>query len=465
MARPKLDIPDGVTCVSPSQMSVAMRCWRLWAFQYLLGLREPGGRGAAFGNRVHEVHEDYLEHGIAPDPLETWTFRGHLVAILDATPFAPAAAEARLLFNTSTAATLDKQMFPGKVALAMMPQGIYPAPRSGIVEKHFVYKRTKEIWYQGLVDWHVYDRATRRLKVIDHKTSADPVKYGLVTDAPHEDDPAPRKQLRTDHQGLIYARAGLEEYLDPKGGEQPEGVDLYWNYGKSDGVRKHSYVAEAHFDNVGEVYARFENDVHPWAVEMHRLKQMNAEPLSLDPSPNNCRAFNRLCSHASACNLTTEDKLGALLMSTAPNANPLLAKILPGVTNAAATPAPLPAPAAGDVVSPPEAHGPVPAVAAPTAAPTPAPLAPVPGQGAPVVSTVAGVLPVAAAPTPAPAPVAVAPTPAAAPAPAPIAAAAAVAPVVGPPAASDFVMPCAPADFWDKVATKVAAALVAKVSK
>ena len=82
----KLEIPDDVTCVSASQMSTAKRCWRLWAFTYIKGMREPGGRGAAFGNRVHEVHEDYLNGISVPDLAETWTVRAHLKAAGEPVP-------------------------------------------------------------------------------------------------------------------------------------------------------------------------------------------------------------------------------------------------------------------------------------------------------------------------------------------------------------------------------------------
>ncbi len=112
-------------------------------------------------------------------------------------------------------------------------------PGDGIVEHHFLYKREPKIWYRGFMDWHGYDPGTQRLKVLDHKTSLDPQSYGLVTDPEHDD----QKALRDDHQGIIYARAGLDMY------PEADTVDLVWSYGKSDGVRKHSYTAHAHLDD------------------------------------------------------------------------------------------------------------------------------------------------------------------------------------------------------------------------
>lgn len=395
MTRPKLKIPPGVTCVSPSQMSVAKACWRKWGFTYILGQREPGGRGAALGGVVHLRHEDYLNGIAVPDPHETWTFRAHLTAELHSGDV-KRVAEAEDMLRTTSANSLDKTFYPGKVTLNMMPQGVYPAPGEGLVEHHFVYKRTPSIWYQGLIDWHAYDPKTKRLKVMDHKTSSDPKRYGQTDET-----------LGDDHQALIYARAMVEEYAF-----EPDVVELLWNYGKSDGVAKHSYVARVEFDNIGNIYAKFENEVHPWAEEMHRLKQMGADPLSLDPNPNSCRMYHQLCSHYNECKLTTEDQIGALMTTTESLAAKLIgganAAATPGVPNAAPTPAPAaaaPAPAPTAAPTP----GPAPAAAAPApastaaAAPTPTP-APAPAPAA------------AAAPTPAPAP---APAAAAAPQPAP----------------------------------------------
>ncbi len=423
MPRPKLKIPEGVTVVSSSQIGTAIDCWRKWGFAAILGQRDPSGRGAAFGGVVHERHEDYLEHGTVPKREETWTFRQYLEyegASSDRKRYEAAHA---VLAKTSKA-QLDKPMYPGKVALNMMPQGIYPAPGTGEVEKHFILYRDEHIWYQGLMDWHVYDAPSRRLKVIDHKTSSGPRKYGLT------DETMPGNK-----QVVIYARAGLDMYPDA------EHIDMYWSYGKSDGVAKHSYVAEAHFDNVGEVHARFENDVHPWAVEIHRLKTMGADPLSLDPNPNSCWLYNQECSHARECNLTSADKIGALMT----DGNSLLQGLLAGA-NAGATPAAAvpPPPAPADVVSPPEAGGPVataPALPLPVAKPAATPKAPAP-------------LPPQAAAAAAPAP-AVPPAPPAVPS-----AAAAPSPV----ATTQPVLEI-PENFWNAVAQGVVDRIVEALSK
>lgn len=469
MARPKLNIPPGVTVVSPSQIDTAEQCWRKWGFTYILGQREPGGRGATFGGVVHERHEDYLEHGTVPTREETWTFRHHLRNELMTANVNGVEAAKRVLAKTS-ASQLDKPMFPGKVMLNMMPKDIYPAPGTGEVEHHFLYKREPKIWYQGLMDWHLYDRATRRLKVLDHKTSSDPKRYGLRSDAPEPDDVVQDKHMRGNKQVVIYARAGIEMYMDTKGGEQPLAVDLYWSYGKSDGVAKHSYVAETHFDNTGEVYARFENDVHPWAVEIHRLKTMGADPLTLDPNPQSCWLFNQECSHARECNLTTEDKIGALLMN-APTGNSLLQGLLSGANAGAAAPAAapatapvMPAPVPGDQISPPEAGGavatapavalpaPVPPAAPPAAAPLP-PAAPAAAPPPPVQP------PPAAAPPVAPPPVAPVAPPATPPPVAPGAVAAA--PPAPAPAQPPLGQVQVPADFWNVIANGIVERIIA----
>ena len=455
MARVKLDIPEGVTCVSPTQIATAEECWRKWAFTYIRHQREPSGRGAEFGSVVHERHEAYLEHGTAPNPAETWTFRNHLLAAIEAGGGVSDEALSALAVITRTPkAQLDKTMYPGKVMLNMMPKGVYPAPRTGQVEHHFVYKREPFIWYQGLVDWHVYDSRTGRLKVIDHKTSSDPQKYGLVTEAPDPDDPEPRGQLRNAKQAVIYARALIDKYMGVDA--TPEHVDMYWNYGKSDGVRKHSYVAEAHYDNPVELCAQFEREVHPWAVEIHRLKTMGADPLTLDPNPNSCWLYNQACSHVSECKLSTEDRLGALMSE---DGNSLLKGLLNSTggapPNAGATPpaaaAPTPPPVAtGDAVNPPESAGAVATtpVAAVTAPPVTAPpvTAPPPATAPPAAAPPAAAPPAA---PPATAPPATAPPATAPPATAP------PAPVAGQPQLT------IPPDFWNVVAQNVVSGILA----
>jgi hypothetical protein len=384
-------------------------------------MREPQGRGAALGDRVHAVHEGYLRDGAAPDPNESWQW--------DQTPPGQKA----------------KTFYPGRIALSMMPAGIYPAPRTGEVEFQFLFKREPLIWYLGLVDWHAYDRATRRLRVMDHKTSADPQKYGLVTEAPDPEDDNPRGQLRADAQGVIYARAMIDRYMGVD--STPEHVELIWNYGKNDAVKKHAYTAHAEFDNVGEIYARFENEVHPIAKEMHRLKVMRADPLTLTPNPNACRMYHTLCPHFEQCDLSTTERIGALIMG-----NALLTSLLADADGAAnpeaapaATPPTPPVPTVGDAVNPPEAAGAQPTV------PT------IPLGTAPVAAT---------APTPPVAPVAAAPAPAP-PAPAPAPPAALTRPVAAvaaePAPAPSVIAAQVPGGFWELVAEKVAQQLVARM--
>ena len=426
--RNRLTIPPGVPVVSASQIQKAELCFRKWAFESIWGMREPQGRGAAHGDRVHAIHEGYLREGTAPDPNESWQW--------DKTPPGQTA----------------KTFYPGRVALSMMPAGIYPAPRTGEVEYHFVFKREPLIWYQGLVDWHAYDRASRFLRVIDHKTSVDPQKYGLVTEAPDPEDDNPRGQLRADTQGVIYAQAMLDHYTMLELDAPPEHVEIVWNYGKADGAKKHAYTAHAEFDNVNEIYTRFEKGVHPIARELHRLKQLRADPLTLTPNPNACRMYNTLCPHFEQCDLSTTERLGALIMGKS-LLNDLLAEAPgqpnPGAVAAAAPPTP-PAPTAGDAVNPPESAGaqPTAPVIPIGAAPAPAPTLPVAPAGPPGP----------AAPTPPIAPVAAAP-------PAPAPAFTAPRPAPAPPALSSLAIPrpTAPAGVWDLVAKEVAQQIVASM--
>ncbi|MDP6423388.1 MAG: PD-(D/E)XK nuclease family protein, partial [Planctomycetota bacterium] len=148
--------------VSASQIQLASLCWRKWAFAYIRGLREPETRALALGTKVHAILEAYLRDGTVPDPNETWSFPGE-----------------------------TRTFYPGKIALNMMPAGLFPAPGVGKVEHRFEWHNDGIIW-NGLVDWHAFNptappaefeelpgRAdTGLIVVIDHKTSSDPVKWG-----------------------------------------------------------------------------------------------------------------------------------------------------------------------------------------------------------------------------------------------------------------------------------------------
>jgi hypothetical protein len=340
--------------VSASQVQLASLCWRKWAFAYVYGLREPETWQLALGTLVHAMLQAYLRNGTVPDPNVTWTHPGS-----------------------------PRTFYPGKIALNMMPVGVFPAPGTGHVEHKFEFNDGEGVVWNGLLDWHLAHNF--EITVIDHKTSSDPAQWGKLGDGDPSDD---ARALHIDPQAIIYARAMIDKYGDLT-------VRAHWNYGSTKHVASASRVATTRY-TPEQARELFETRVQPVGREIRRLRLMNADPLSLEPNPDACNAYHKECPHVKTCNLTTAQRIGNIIMG-----NSLVDNLIAAAQNVGATPAPAapPAPpvAPGVSVNPPEA---------------------VPGQEAPVVSTVPGVLP--AAPTPPQPPVAP-PQPPGAPPPPPVA--------------------------------------------
>ena len=308
--------------VSPSQIQLASLCWRKWAFAYILGLRESETWQLALGTFVHSLLEAYLDDGTVPDPNQTWTHEG--------TP---------------------RTFYPGKIALNMMPAGIFPAPGIGHVEHRFEYDDGRGILWNGLLDWHTFNpdapaaefesvaghEERGLIVVIDHKTSSDPRRWGKLGDDDSDDDEYEERQLHNDVQAIVYARAMLDKY-------GPANVVAHWNYGSTKGVASHSRVATTRYVP-GEVYALFENRVRPVATEIRRLRLLNADPLSLDPNPDACSAYHKQCPHVDTCNLTTAQRIGNIVMG-----NPLVDSLIQQAANAGAAPVETPEARVAEVV-------------------------------------------------------------------------------------------------------------------
>ncbi len=359
--------------VSPTQFQLFLLCRRKWAFAYIQGLREPITRQLAFGLAVHALLEAYLRHGAVPDLDSTWTFALYLERELGCgddkrADAAQAAVDAGGMSDTAT-------RYPGKVALSMMPAGVFPAPGVGLVEDRFEFEDRGVVW-NGLLDWHTFNpidfvapefegmpgaAESGLVIVIDHKTSSDPAKWGKLGD---DDDSDPARALADDIQAVVYSRAMLDRY-------GPANIEAHWNYGHSGAVASAARVATTRMVP-GEVYAKFENDIAPIGQEIRKLRLANPDPLSLPPSPDACFAYHKLCPHAGTCNLSTKERLDNIM-----GGNALIDNLLKQAGAAPATPAAptTPPPAPGDAVNPPEAaKAPTPPVApTPPTAPTAAP--------------------------------------------------------------------------------------------
>jgi hypothetical protein len=135
--------------VSPSQIKLARKCLRRWAFKYQEGYREAETEQQAFGKRFHTILENYLRDG---------------------TPIPGDSPEGRL----------------AQIGLVHLPP-----PGTGYVEDGFRFDMG-DFDFIGFVDWIRKDGQ----EVKDHKTTSN-FKWALTSD-----------ELLKDPQGILYAAAG-----------------------------------------------------------------------------------------------------------------------------------------------------------------------------------------------------------------------------------------------------------------
>jgi len=235
-------------------VSVFADCQRKWGWQYLDGIRPPQAASAQVGERVHKILEDWLQHGVVPNPEET------------------------LLLG-------EKVYHPGKIAesgLHLLPS---PGPHLTIEQafKHGIWTGRIDLAYMSDVP-----------VISDHKTSTDPKAWGKS-----EED------LRSDVQALVYASAALAA----TGAQE---VDLIWNYFQTRPPFKprQSKVRL----NVLEVAAAME----PWEalgqeVETFRAKKGQISALDMPPNPHACQKFGG-CAFKNNCNLSPEEQIKGFLV-------------------------------------------------------------------------------------------------------------------------------------------------------
>lgn len=242
--------------VSPSQVSVYADCQRKWGWQYLNGLRPPQAASAQVGERVHKILEDWLQHGVAPDPEETLVLG-------------------------------EKVYHPGKIA----ESGLHLLPAPG---PHLTIEQS---FHSGIWTGRIDLAYMADVPVIsDHKTSTDPKSWGKS-----EED------LRTDVQALVYASAALKA----TGAQE---VDLIWNYFQTRPPFKprQSKVRL----NVLEVAEAME----PWEalgqeVEALRAKKGQITALDMPPNPHACQKFGG-CAFKNNCNLSPEEQIKGFLVQS-----------------------------------------------------------------------------------------------------------------------------------------------------
>lgn len=263
--------------ISPSQVETYLVCARRWAWAHICGIWEPESRGTALGKRVHTIHADYLERGTVPDPGETWVWSQD---------------------------PKKRAFYPGRIALSMMPRGVYPAPKTGKVEYKINLDVGGVVWV-CIIDWHTVV-SDNQIIILDHKTSADPVQWGKTVET-----------LPKDPQAVIYARVITEYYKKPNAD-----VIAHWNYGANDASPKKAHVVTAWFKSE-ELNSDFENRILPIGRELVRLKKARVNPLELPFNADACFLYHKPCKYVENCKLTTQERIGCIVMG-----NPLVDSLL-----------------------------------------------------------------------------------------------------------------------------------------
>lgn len=293
--------------VSPSQVETYLVCPRRWAWAHICKLWEEESRGTALGKRVHAIHEAYLRNGVVPDPGETWVWPKD---------------------------KYKKTFYPGRIALSMMPRGIYPSPKTGKTEVKLNIKVDGVVW-TCVIDWHALV-SDDEIVIIDHKTSADPVQYAKTVDT-----------LPKDPQALIYSRVIIDYYK-----KQRATVTAHWNYGANDASPKKARVVTARFESENLI-TEFAKRMAPIGRELIRLKKAKVDPLTLPFNADACFLYHKPCKYVENCKLTTQERIGVLVMGN-PLVDELLAESGESETEAQTEDTPIPPKDEDDIVNPPE---------------------------------------------------------------------------------------------------------------
>jgi RecB family exonuclease len=299
--------------LSATEVDTARGCMRKWGWKYIAGIRPPPHPSAVKGSALHAIAEKYLRDAAQPERQEEIS------------------------------------------ALFMEGLPHLPAPRTGLVEASFSLD-LDGLPFAGVMDWfgwsdHLPGAPHGMIAVLDHKTSKDPRRYGMLSKAQHLNNP----------QSLIYARVPDRDVL------------LRWVYYHTSGRPKATAVTVELTRS--QIRTGLENIVLPLAERVYRIREKGLrDVLDLSPNPDECDAYGG-CPFRARCNLKPSDFLGAMfgektMSSVNPFAMPPSAPVA-----AAPTPAPVaaPAPSAGSLMAklPPPPSAVATSINGPAATPSP----------------------------------------------------------------------------------------------
>jgi hypothetical protein len=263
--------------ISPTQIDMFLSCPRNWAWFYIAKVPKVDTAATAVGSRVHDILEQYAKDGTPPDVNKVWQFE-------------------------------DKGKFyrPGQIAMNMIGPG-FPQPGTAEAEGKFNWNIEDGLIITGKIDLNWYDREGHTVFLMDHKTSSNPPKWGKKDE-----------DLIKDTQATVYGAYLCKRY------RFADSVKCIWNYGSTAGTKSHSYRATQTF-TAAALTDKFYSEILPVVRHMRDLKLAKTDPLALPPNPEACELF-RGCPHKERCNLSTTERLGALLMGSESMLADLIAK-------------------------------------------------------------------------------------------------------------------------------------------
>jgi len=255
MMQDHFETPDGET-LSASQLETFELCQRKWAWRKIDGIKSDPHPSAELGTKIHEMLEQWMRHGVAPD-LDLEVEIG------------------------------GKTVKPGPMAAVLLKH--IPAPGTpGVVIEAEVFVRTAVTRLMGYKDLGYIDAATGLHVVNDYKSTSN-FKWAKTPE-----------DLKTDIQANIYAAAEMAEH----------GVDevlLRWAYTRTRGKAASKLVelritraeVEKNFDRIDET-----------AAQVLAAYKSGKTAIEFEASPAACDAFGG-CFYVEHCNLTPIQRLKA----------------------------------------------------------------------------------------------------------------------------------------------------------
>ncbi len=227
-------------------------CRRQYWFRY--SGTEPGESRAnqELGKSIHAIHEVYLESGEVRTPTETITVDYHV-----------GEEERHEIYSP------ERQL-----ALAQISWPHLPQPGEGYTEMpfHIAYRG---IEFAGTID---YLRMTAR-EVIDHKTTSN-LRWAKTT-----------QDLMIDPQPVIYGYAAQHFY-------GPGPIQFLWSYTQTRGQQKWRGVE---FSLMSQEIQKGMDLMHDKATQILEYHSRKPDPLEIPPNPEECKAYNRLCTYRHKC--------------------------------------------------------------------------------------------------------------------------------------------------------------------